>query len=417
MAGEIMKPFFPLLSIILLVVCGTLACRKERPMVAEKKSALTETELREKAKRLAQQFIIVDTHIDVPYRLMKKMEDISVRTEEGNFDYPRAKEGGLNVPFMSIYVPAEYEGKGAKAYADKLIDMVEGFARNWPEKFAIVTSVADIKAPFAEGKISLAMGMENGAPIEGDLENLRHLYNRGIRYITLTHAKNNHISDSSYEQDRRWHGLSPFGEQVVAEMNRLGIMVDVSHVSDEAFYQVMEISKAPVIASHSSCRSFTPGWERNMSDEMIKLLASKGGVIHINFGSSFVNDEYRRKSESIQKHIDEYLKANHLKRNDPAAQAYIKKYQEENPTGNISDVVAHIDHVARLVGVDHVGFGSDFDGVGDSLPYGLKDVSDYPNLIYELLKKGYSDEDIEKICSGNLLRLWSEVERIARESK
>lgn len=418
MKGKTTKLRPSLLATILLVVCVAPACREDSTTSAPEKKGLTDAELREKAHQLAQQFIIVDTHVDVPYRLTSKMEDISVRTPGGNFDYPRAKAGGLNVPFMSIYVPADYEGKGAKAYADKLIDMVEKFARDWPDKFAIAMSVADVKAQFAERKISLPMGMENGAPIEGKLENLKHFYDRGIRYITLTHSQNNHICDSSYAETRQWHGLSPFGKELVAEMNRLGVMIDVSHISDEAFYQVMEISQAPVIASHSSCRQFTPGWERNMSDDMIKLLAAKGGVIHINFGSDFVNDESRKSSDPVWNHIQAYLKANNLKSGDPAAEAYIKKYREKHPVkyADISDVVAHIDHVVKLVGVDHVGFGSDFDGVGDSLPTGLKDVSDYPNLIYELLKKGYSDQDIEKICSENLLRVWSEVERIAQAS-
>jgi len=374
--------------------------------------------LRAKAKRLADTFIIVDTHIDVPYRLTERMEDISVRTDHGEFDYPRAKAGGLNVPFMSIYVPASYEEKGgAKKFADGLIDMVEGFAQKWPEKFAMAKSVSDVTRQFSDGKVSLAMGMENGSPIEGNLENIRYFYDRGIRYITLVHSKNNHICDSSFDKERRWNGLSPFGRQVVAEMNRLGIMIDVSHVSDSAFYQVMSLSRTPVIASHSSCRHFTPGWERNMDDNMIKLLASKGGVIQINFGSAFLTEELQKKWDVAWGEIMHYLTVNNLKSSDKEAEEFIRKYRESHKIGfaDISDVVAHIDHVVRLVGVDYVGFGSDFDGVGDSLPTGLKDVSDYPNLIFELLKKGYSDEDIEKICSGNLLRVWSQVEKTARE--
>lgn len=400
----------------LFIACGVLVGQQSVGLTSQTK-APTDADLRARAKKLAQEYIIVDTHIDVPYRLTNKWEDISVRTQGGNFDYPRAREGGLDVAFMSIYIPASYQQTGgAKRFADQLIDMVEKFTADWPDKFAIVTSVADVRAQAGRGKVLLALGMENGAPIEGKLENVKHFYDRGIRYITLTHSKNNHICDSSYDQERKWHGLSPFGKKVVAEMNRLGIMIDVSHISDEAFYQVMKLTRAPVIASHSSCRYFTPGWERNMSDEMIKLLAAKGGVIQINFGSSFLNDEYRRKSEVARKEIAQYLKAHHLKFGDPAAEAYIKKYQAEHPIkhADIKEVVAHIDHVVQLVGVDHVGLGSDFDGVGDSLPTGLEDVSDYPNLIYELLKKGYSDEDIKKICGENLLRVWSEVERVAR---
>jgi membrane dipeptidase len=377
----------------------------------------TDEHLRATARELAQRFIIVDTHVDIPYRLNAKWEDISQRTESGEFDYVRAKEGGLNAPFMSIYVPSDREQgglfKGAKSLADSLIDMVEGFVHNWPDKFAIATSASDVTAHFKQGKISLPLGMENGSPIEGNLENLRHFYQRGIRYITLTHGKDNHLCDSSYDTTRTWKGLSPFGKQVVAEMNRLGIMVDISHISDDAAKQVLAITKAPVIASHSSCRVFTPGWERNISDELIKAVAQTGGVVMVAFGRSFLSGEFQQKEHVVR----EYLTANTLSFDDPRAQEWIKKYWQLNPppTITVRDVVNHIDHIVQLVGVDHVGFGSDFDGVGGSLPSDLKDVSQYPNIIYELLKRGYSERDIEKICGGNLLRVWSTVEQVARE--
>ncbi|MCI0697782.1 dipeptidase [candidate division KSB1 bacterium] len=405
-----MKSFTP---ILFALIFNFLACQ-QKPTPNPIPKALSDAELKEKANRLAHEFIIVDTHVDVPYRLQEKMADISQRTDDGNFDYVRAKAGGLNAPFMSIYVPADYEAKGgAKKLADKLIDMVEKFEKDSPDKFAVAKSVADVQAQFAKGLISLPMGMENGSPIESKLENLRHFYDRGIRYITLAHSKSNHISDSSYDSNRRWKGLSPFGKEVVAEMNRLGIMIDVSHVSDLTFYQVIRLSQAPVIASHSSCRHFTPGWERNMDDEMIKALAKNGGVININFGSSFLNDSIRVAEDKMWK----YIQANKINPNSDAGKAALKKFRIENNIGyaGISDVIAHIDHVIKLVGVDHVGFGSDFDGVGDTLPTGLKSVADYPNIIYELLKKGYSDEDIQKICSGNLLRVWSEVEKVAQK--
>lgn len=377
-----------------------------------------EPNLKARAYEIAQKAILVDTHIDVPYRLHEKWEDVSRRTETGDFDYPRAKAGGLKVAFMSIYVPAEHEDKGdAKAFAEQMIGYVERLAREHPDKFAVVTSVAEVRRRFGEGPILLAMGMENGAPLEGKLENLKYFYDRGIRYITLAHSKSNHICDSSYDTNRPWRGLSPFGRQVVAEMNRLGIMVDVSHISDEAFYQVLEVTKAPVIASHSSCRAFTPGWERNLSDDMIRRLAENGGVVQVNFGSAFVNDEYRRRSEAARQEIQAYLQAHQLSFSDPAAQEYIRRYQREHPIpyADISDVVRCIDHIVQLVGVDHVGIGSDFDGVGDSLPTGLKDVSMYPNLVYELLRRGYSEGDIRKILGENLLRVWERVERVARE--
>jgi membrane dipeptidase len=377
---------------------------------------LTDAQMKKKAKELAHKYMIVDTHQDVPYRLQKNMEDISQRTEEGEFDYPRARQGGLDVVFMAVYVPAEYEEKGvARAFAEQIIGLTEGIVDEWPDKFVMAGSVAEVKEQFGDNKISIVMGMENGSPIEGNLDNLKYFYNRGIRYITLAHSKCNHICDSSYDEQRKWNGLSPFGAEVVSEMNRLGMLIDVSHVSDKTFYQVMELSKAPVAATHSSCRYFTPDWERNMDDEMIKLLAEKGGVIQITFGSMFVSEKINSKYANRKKDILGYIEANNLQ--GEARDEYFEKYAKENPLddADISDVVANIDHVVKLVGIEHVGLGSDFDGVGGQLPVGLKDVSCYPNLIYELLKKGYTEVDIKKICSENFLRVWSDVERTARE--
>ena len=375
-----------------------------------------ELKLKEKAQELARKYMIIDTHLDVPYRLKKKMEDISERTAGGDFDYPRAKEGGLDVAFMAVYVPAEYEGTGnAYKFADETIDMVEGFARTWPDKFMMARSVADVKKQFGRGGMSLAMGIENGSCLEGNLDNLKHFYDRGISYVTLAHSKANHICDSSFDPERKWNGLSPFGVKVVSEMNRLGMIVDVSHVSDDTFYQIIELSKAPVVATHSSCRHFVPGYERNMSDEMIKLLAKNGGVIQINFGSMFIGRKVNEQSAELKKRLNEYIEANNLEGQEKAD--YIENFKREHPLQkvHVSDVASHIEHVIELVGIDYVGLGSDYDGVGDNLPVDLEDVSCYPNLIYELLKKGRSEEDIEKICSGNFLRVWAQVEKIGRE--
>ena len=373
--------------------------------------------LLKEADDLAQNIMIIDTHIDVPERLNRNWEDISNRTEHGNFDYVRAKQGGLNVPFMAIYVSAEYENNGAKAVADSLINLMENIVNNHPSEFAIPYSVKDVLKIFKSGRMAFALGMENGAAIEGDLNNVKYFYDRGIRYITLAHSKANHICDSSYDPDHKWNGLSPFGEKLIGEMNKYGIMIDISHVSDSAFYQVLRISKTPIIASHSSCRFFTPGWERNMSDEMIKALADKGGVIQINFGSDFLKQSVLEKHNRDRQVINEYLEAHNLKRGDKETRDFIQNYRKENPDefADVTDVVDHIDHVVQIAGIDHVGIGSDFDGVGDTLPTGLKDVSGYPNIIYQLLKRGYSKSDIEKICSGNILRVWSDVERISSE--
>jgi len=256
------------------------------------------------------------------------------------------------------------------------------------------------------------MGMENGTPLEGNLENVRYFYDRGIRYVTLVHSRHNHICDSSFDPERKWNGLSPFGVRVIAEMNRVGMMIDVSHMSDSAFYQVIRLSTAPVVATHSSCRAFTPGFERNMSDDMIKALAANGGIIQINFGSAFLRDEIRRQPETVRAAINRYLTEHGLNKDDPEAKAFAAEYRKEHPPmfADVADVARHIDHVAKLVGIDHVGIGSDFDGLGDSLPTGLKDVSQYPNLIAELLKLGYSEEDIRNVCGENVLRIWSRIQ-------
>lgn len=380
-------------------------------LIAQQK---TDKDLRELANRLAKEIIIIDTHIDLPGRLQEKWEDISKRTG-GEIDYPRAKAGGLDVPFMSVYVAASFENNGAKEEADDIIDIVEKIAKTYPDKFALAFNVSDIYENFKSGLISLPMGMENGSPIEGDLKNLEYFYNRGIRYITLAHSKSNHICDSSYDPNRKWKGLSPFGKEVVKEMNRIGMMIDVSHITDAAFYQVIELSTAPVIASHSSCRHFTRGWERNMSDDMIKALAKNGGVIQIAFPSDFVNQEIRDKDARNKAAVAAFNKENNLKPDDKRAREFSRKYQQENHMGfaDVKDVVKHINHVVKIVGINHVGFGSDFDGAGDTLPKGLKDVSYYPNLIYHLLKAGYTVDEIKKICGENLLRVWSQVEKIA----
>jgi len=371
--------------------------------------------LKKQAYELAHKFIITDGHIDVPWRLNDGYEDLSIRTETGDFDYIRAKEGGLDAPFMSIYVPSSYqETGGAKEKADSLIDLVHQIANDHPDKFEVAYSVADVNRIFSNGKIALPMGMENGAPILDDLSNVQYFYDRGIRYITLTHGKDNLICDSSYDTTKTWGGLSPFGRKVVKEMNRVGIMVDISHVTDEVINQVMDMTDVPVIASHSSCRHFTPGWERNMGDEEIKRLKENGGVIQINYGSSFITQASLEKGEENRERIMAYAKENNLKRGDEVLTAFAKKINAKNPVyADISDVVDHFDRVVALAGIDHVGIGSDYDGVGDSLPYGLKDVASYPNLIFHLLKRGYSEEDIEKICYKNIWRVWSAVEKAA----
>lgn len=372
-------------------------------------------DLASRAEQLAQDLLIVDTHVDLPDRLSKKPADVSRSTAEGEFDYPRARRGGLNAPFMSIYVAANYQKGGASVRADLLIDIVEGLVETSPDRFATAHASSDVVNQKEEGVISFPLGMENGAPLEGSLEKLEHFYARGVRYITLTHSRNNDICDSSYDRSSRWGGLSPFGKELVPAMNRRGVMVDISHVSDDTFFQVMELSEAPAIASHSSCRSFTPEWRRNMSDEMIRALADHGGVLGINFGSAFLTEKANLVMEGVMDAYYDFLHDSGLEDGDPEADARFDALKLENPlpATKLSDVADHVDHVVRLVGDEHVGIGSDFEGVDGELPDGLRHVGEYPNLIAELLRRGYSEQSLARICGENMLRVWSEVEGIA----
>ena len=405
--------------IILLILSG---CKTNE---VESKKPLTPT--LETANHLAQKYIIVDGHVDLPYRLAvsnfrleKEYLGIPIESEDGDFDYVRSKEGGLDAPFMSIYIPADNQTEAGKSkkHAEMLIDMVEGIANEHPDKFEIAKSVADVRRIKRQGKVALPMGMENGAGLEDDINNVKYFKDRGISYITLTHSKVNLICDSSYDPERKWVGLSPYGEKVVKEMNRVGIMVDISHVSDSTFYDVLRITDVPVIASHSSARRYTPGFERNMSDDLIKSLGENRGVIMINFGSTFLDQKSRDQREATRTKLRKMLKDMDLEPDSPKGEAVSERFMEGHPTlfSDVQKVADHIDHVVSIAGINHVGLGSDFDGVGDSLPTGLKDVSDYPNLILELIKRGYSEKDIAKICSGNLFRVWQEVERYASSS-
>lgn len=375
------------------------------------------TDLAATARQIAQESLVVDTHIDMPHRLHESWADVTTLVPDRNFDYERGRKGGLDVPFMSIYTPADMEEQGgAFELANQLIDNVEALVGRAPEKFALAHSTAQVGKARTQGQMALALGMENGTPIQGDLARLRHFYDRGIRYVTLAHSLSNHISDSSYDENRPWGGLSPFGREVVAEMNRLGIMIDVSHLSDDAFYQIMELSGAPVVATHSSARHFTPGFERNMSDEMIRILAENGGVIMINFGSSFLTNEARKWYEAMGEARDEWMEETGNEREAPETEAWQDAYRKANPLpfATLEQLADHFDHVIGLVGVGHVGIGSDYDGVGDSLPLGMKDVSAYPNLVEEFLRRGYAREDIEAILGGNLMRVWRAVEAHAK---
>ena len=372
------------------------------------------------ATALTQQHMLVDGHIDLPYALHDGWYDASIASEQGDFDFPRAMAGGLSTPFMSIYTPAKYDGTpAATEHANSMIDLVEKLVASAPEKFRVVSSVAEARTAFADGLIGLPLGMENGSPIQSSLELLDQFYARGIRYITLAHSKSNAISDSSYDDNRQWGGLSEFGKTVVDRMNTLGIMVDISHLSDDAAWQVLQLSKVPVIATHSSVRHFTPGSERNMSDEMIIDLGKRGGVIMINFGTFFLTEAGNNYGKIRERAYSSYLESEQLTDSAEIKASFRDEYEQRvpYPYATLDNVLDHIDHVVKLAGIDAVGIGSDYDGVGDSLPTGLKDVSDYPNLVRGLQQRGYSTEDIVKILAENVLRVWSEVEQYAASKR
>ena len=407
-----------LAAAVALVTGWRLAAPASRPGRA---SAAARLDAR--AAGLARDLLVVDTHIDLPYRLEEHAgprEDVSQRTPGGDFDAVRARQGGLDVAWMSIYVPSSLQtAGGARDLADSLIDLVEGLAAEHPGTFAVARGADEAEAIARSGRIALPLGIENAAAFEADLANVAHFHGRGVRYATLVHAEDNLICDSSYSdaQKRTWRGLSPFGAQVVAEMNRLGIMVDISHVSDECFDAVLAATTAPVIASHSSCRHFTPGFERNLDDARIRRLAAKGGVVQVNFGSGFLTAAANRAGEAEWAAAGAFQKEHALPDGSPELEAFHRQWRAAHPLpyATVADVADHIEHVIALVGVDHVGLGSDFDGVGDSLPVGLKSVADYPNLIAELLARGHSEAELAKILGGNLQRVWREAGRVAAE--
>jgi membrane dipeptidase len=394
----------------------------------EKKSVekLSDEELRSYANELARKFIIADGHVDFPERLKENKIVLTEETKSivmsdpgGEFDYERAKKGGHTVPFMSIYIPAGYQKQNdmGKAFADSLINNVLAMHTLFPDKFGLANTPTEAEANFKSGKISLPMGMENGAPIGNELKNVKYFFDRGIRYITLTHTKDNQICDSSGDTTHTWNGLSPFGVNVVKEMNRIGIMVDISHVDDSTFYQVMDLTKVPCIASHSSCRAFAPTVKRNMTDDMIKRLGENGGVMMINFYNAFLDSAVVNQNKINRKKLIALLAEKGLNITDNLAKPVIEQFKIDNPSAksDVEMVANHIDHVVKIAGIDHVGIGSDFDGVDGEVPTGLEDASAFPNLIYVLLKRGYSESEIEKICYLNTWRVWNKVIEVANQ--
>ena len=369
-----------------------------------------------RAAKLHRQAIVVDTHIDTPQRLLDEEFDLAARDLKGHIDIPRMKEGGLDAGFLSIYVDMRrHQGLEATRRALQLIDTVYQQAARHPDQLVLATTAADVRRAHKQKKIALLMGMEGGTPIADDLRLLRVFYQLGVRYMTLTHGLANNWVDSSTDEPKH-NGLSDFGKEVVREMNRLGMLVDISHVSDKAFYDALEISQAPMIASHSSCRALCKH-PRNMTDEMIKALAAKGGVIQINYHIGFLDQTYADAYEKIAPELRVRMRAlaEQYKDDDralsEAREALFKEYQAQLPKVSWERVVEHIDYAVKLVGPDHVGLGSDFDGA--TMPEGLNDASYLPRLTQALLDRGYKEADIKKILGGNTLRVLEEAERVA----
>jgi membrane dipeptidase len=377
-------------------------------------------EVSPRARRLHDKAIVVDTHCDVTQRMIGTREpfDLSERSKTGHMDIPRAREGGLDAVFFSIYMSGRITGPEAVERSLRMIDAVHEAVRTRPNDLLLATTAADIRRAARERKIAALMGMEGGHMINDSLANLRMYARLGVRYLTLTHSVNTNWGDSSTDTPKH-NGLTDFGKQVVLEMNRLGVMVDISHVSDKTFYDALEVSKAPLLASHSSCRAICNA-PRNMTDDMIRALAQKGGVIQITFVDSFLSQELRDAEEATREERQKRTREEQARCAESdancrreAAQRVSREFAARMPKVSWEKIIEHIDHAVKIAGIDHVGLGTDFDGA--TMPEGMDDASYLPRITEALLKKGYSERDITKILGGNTLRLMEQVEQVSRD--
>ena len=354
---------------------------------------------------------VLDSHCDTPSQILR-LRDLSLDNDHAHVDFPKLKRGGVDGAFFALYVPASLEGEDAYEYACKLLDCVNMTVAENPDKARLTVDAQQALANKENNMFSVFMGLENGSPIGDSLNRLRFFHDSGVRYMTLCHSADNQICDSCASKDKKWGGLSPFGREVVAEMNRLGMLIDVSHISDESFWDVIKYSNAPVAATHSCCRSLA-GHPRNMTDEMIRALAEAGGVIQINFYPLFIDEDFASVlNESGIEERSQGVESQFIAcPSDPLKRAAWNAVQDELmalPRPSYKRVVDHIDHAVSIAGIDHVGIGSDFDGI-EVTPEGLEDISFMPLIFDEMRNRGYSDEDIEKIAGGNFLRLLDDV--------
>jgi membrane dipeptidase len=382
-------------------------------------AAVTADDISARAKKLHFTSIVVDTHDDTTQRFLDGKFDLGTRSATGSIDIPRMREGNLGAIFFSIWIPSKVTGPEAVDRALVQIDAVGEQVRKHPKDLVLATTATEIREARKQGKIAALLGVEGGHMINSDLAVLRSYAALGVRYMTLTHSGNDEWADSS--TDKAVHnGLTDFGKDVVREMNRLGVMVDISHVSDKTFYHALEVSKAPLIASHSSCRSICDA-PRNMTDQMMKDLAAKGGVVQINYHVGFLSQEFRN-AEKANPEINKAIAAEVSRRcgeneacqileGDHITREYVA--QGKLPRVEWMKIIEHIDHAVKVAGVDHVGLGSDFDGA--NMPYGMEDATKLPHITEALLQKGYSEGDVKKILGENTLRVMAEAERVSLE--
>ncbi|MFZ0964070.1 MAG: dipeptidase [Terriglobia bacterium] len=371
------------------------------------------------AARALDHAIIIDTHADTPQALLEEGYDLADPASPYMISIPKMRAGHLGAEFFSIWVDVTWPKQDLIHRALDLIDATDQQVARHADVLGLATTADDIERLHREGKIAILLGVEGGHEIEGDLRVLDIFYRLGVRYMTLTHTKNNELGDSSGDKPG-WKGLSPLGREAVARMNRLGMMVDISHVSDDTFYDALAVSKAPLLASHSSCRALCNA-RRNMTDDMIRALAKNGGVMDINFYSGFLSQAYHDGFEKIEKQVDDQLAAARARyAKEGKRLSYIEEVRIEQqftkdlPAPSYTAIADHIDHAVKIGGIDHVGLGSDFDGI-DSPPRGMEDVSKIPDLVRELARRGYSEEDLEKILGGNVLRVMRQVEQVSRQ--
>lgn len=349
---------------------------------------------------------VLDSHCDTPSQILR-LRNLAIDNDHAHVDFPKLKRGGVDGAFFALYIPASMEASEAKEYAGKLLDGVHDVLKANSDKARLALSAEDGYKNQSEGLFSIFLGLENGSPVTS-LDELRGYYDAGVRYMTLCHSADNHICDSCASAVKKWHGLSPFGKEVVAEMNRLGMLVDVSHVSDETFYDVIRYSSKPVVATHSCCRALADH-PRNLTDDMIRTLADAGGVVQINFYPIFLDDGFGRilEESGIMKRGEEAEREFIASPYDSEKRSAWNKIQDELQAlerPSFTRIADHIDHVVSLAGIDHVGIGSDFDGI-EITPSGLEDISLLPKLFDELRKRGYSESDISKVAGLNFFRI------------